>query len=118
MGEIVDEFDEEEIQYSRIDERACIFMAKTPLVDVYRVMGMDGQGMESAKGESDTIGGFIVEQLGRLPKPETVILFEGISLTAEAVDNRRILRVKVVLPEATEEDNLDHSEDLSPRDSS
>ena len=98
VGDISDEFDDEDVFYSRIDERTVVFQGKTALVDVYRIMELDGAEFEAAKGESDTLGGFVVEQLARLPKPGDSVEFNGIQLVAEAADRRRVLQVKVVLP--------------------
>lgn len=99
VGDISDEFDDEDVLYSRIDERTVVFQGKTALVDVYRILELDGAEFESAKGESDTLGGFVVEQLARLPKPGESLTFQGIRLVTEAADRRRILQVKVILPE-------------------
>ena len=98
VGDISDEFDDEDILYSRINEHTVVFQGKTALVDAYRILGIDGTEFEAEKGESDTLGGFIVEQLARLPKPGETLRFNGISLVAEAVDRRRVLQVKVTLP--------------------
>ncbi len=98
VGEISDEFDDEDILYSRINEHTVVFQGKTALVDVYRILGIDGAEFELEKGESDTVGGFIVEQMARLPKPGEQIDFNGFALVAEAVDRRRVLQVKVILP--------------------
>ena len=98
VGEISDEFDDEDVLYSRIDERTVVFQGKTALVDVYRILELDGAAFEAAKGESDTLGGFVVEQLARLPRPGESLTFEGVRLTAEAADRRRVLQVKVELP--------------------
>ena len=98
VGDISDEFDDEDVLYSRIDERTVVFQGKTALVDAYRILDIDGSQFESAKGESDTLGGFVVEQLARLPKPGETLFFNGIKLVTEAADRRRVLQVKVVLP--------------------
>ncbi len=100
VGDISDEFDDEDVLYSRIDEHTVVFQGKTALVDVYRILEIDGAAFETAKGESDTLGGFLVEQLARLPKPGESVTFEGIRLVTEAADRRRVLQVKVLLNDA------------------
>ena len=95
VGDISDEFDDEDVFYSRIDEDTVVFQGKTALVDVYRILELDGSAFEAAKGESDTLGGFVVEQLARLPKPGETLEHAGMQLVAEAVDRRRVLQVKV-----------------------
>ena len=97
VGDISDEFDDEDVLYSRIDEHTVVFQGKTALIDVYRILEIDGSEFEAAKGESDTLGGFVVEQLARMPKPGESIRFNGVKLVAEAADRRRVLQVKVSL---------------------
>ena len=60
-----DEFDAEEIAWLTLDERTFIIEAKTALIDVYRILSIPDEPWEAAKGESDTLGGFITEQAGR-----------------------------------------------------
>lgn len=106
VGEIADEFDEEEVLHSVLDEHTFLFEAKTPLLDVYRILGLEEDKWEAAKGESDTLGGFMVEQSGRLLRKGESIDFEGVSLRVDAGDARRIHRVKIMLPpseDSTEE---------------
>ena len=113
VGEISDEFDDEDILYSRINEHTVVFQGKTALVDVYRILGIDGAEFEAEKGESDTVGGFIVEQMARLPKPGEHIDFNGSTLVAEAVDRRRVLQVKVILPDDAENKGATNGGDSS-----
>lgn len=101
VGDISDEFDDEDVLYSRIDDHTVVFQGKTALVDVYRILDIDGSEFEAAKGESDTLGGFVVEQMARLPKPGESIHFRGVKLVAEAADRRRVLQVKVILDHST-----------------
>ena len=106
VGEIADEFDEEEVLHSVLDEHTFLFEAKAPLLDVYRILGLEEDKWEAAKGESDTLGGFMVEQSGRLLRKGESIDFDGVSLRVDAGDARRIHRVKIMLPpseDSTEE---------------
>jgi gliding motility-associated protein GldE len=98
VGEIADEFDDEEVNHSVLDEFTYLMEAKTPLLDAYRILGLDEEAWESAKGESDTLGGFMVEQSGRLLRKGESIEFEGVVLLVDAGDTRRIRRIKVMLP--------------------
>ena len=98
VGEIADEFDDEEVMHSVLDERTYLFLAKTPLLDVYRILELDENVWEAAKGESDTLGGFMVEQSGQLLRKGDVVEFEGVRLRVDAGDVRRIHRVKIELP--------------------
>lgn len=103
VGEIADEFDEEDITHSVLDEFTYLMEAKTPLLDAYRILQLDEEVWEAAKGESDTLGGFMLEQAGRMLKRGESIEFEGTVLRVDARDARRIHRIKVVLsPPANE----------------
>jgi CBS domain containing-hemolysin-like protein len=99
VGEISDEFDAEEIAYSRLDDRTFIIEAKTSLIDVYRILGLADEAWEAAKGESDTLGGFVTEQAGRIMRSGESIVFEAVELKIDAATPRRLLRVKLTLPE-------------------
>ena len=95
VGEITDEFDIEEISYSKLDENTFIMEAKTALIDFYRVLELNEGPWEEAKGESDTLGGFIMEQAGKIPRKGEYITFENINLKVDAGDNRKIDRIKI-----------------------
>ena len=99
IGEISDEFDAEEIAYSRLDERTFIIEAKTALIDVYRILDIEDQPWEVAKGESDTLGGFITEQAGRILRTGEFIVFEKVELKVDAATPRKLMRIKISLPE-------------------
>ena len=98
VGEIADEFDDEEVMHSVLDEFTYLMEAKTPLLDAYRILDLDEEVWEAAKGESDTLGGFMVEQSGRLMRKGESVEFEGTVLQVDAGDARRIHRVKIMLP--------------------
>jgi gliding motility-associated protein GldE len=95
VGEVKDEFDDQsEILWSRLDEKNILFVAKIPLFDMYRVYDIDGDDFEASRGDSTTLGGFIVEQMGRIPKRGETWQFGSFEFTIEAADNRKISRVK------------------------
>ena len=95
VGDITDEFDVEQISFSRLDDKTYIMEAKTPLVDFYRILELDDELWEEAKGESDTIGGFIIEQAGSIPKKGESVIFENVKLMVDAGDDRKLERVKI-----------------------
>ncbi|MFK7756057.1 MAG: gliding motility-associated protein GldE [Flavobacteriales bacterium] len=99
VGDITDEFDDEDLQYTKIDDLNYVFEGKTALIDLYRVLDIDGTEMESAKGDADSLGGFVVEQAGKIPLKNEKIIFEMMTFTVEAADKRRVKRVKVTVPE-------------------
>lgn len=95
VGEVKDEFDDQsEILWSQLDEKNILFVAKIPLIDMYRVYDMDGDDFEASRGDSTTLGGFIVEQMGRIPKRGETWQFGSFEFTIESADNRKISRVK------------------------
>ena len=98
VGEIADEFDDEEVNHSFLDANTVLMEAKTPLLDAYRILKLDEERWEMAKGESDTLGGFMIEQAERLLKQGEEIEFEGVKMVVDAGDSRRIHRIKVILP--------------------
>jgi putative hemolysin len=98
VGEISDEFDEEELQYSKLDAFNYVFEAKTPLVDIYRILELDESAFEAARGDSSTLGGFVTEQSGRIPEKGDLISFESYQFRIEAADKRKIKRIKITLP--------------------
>ena len=103
VGDIADEFDDEEIVYTKIDDQTYLFEGRTALVDFYKVLDIDGKEFEQQKGDSDTLGGFIVEQAGRILKNNEFIVFDTYKLIVESSDKRRIKMVKIVLPNLIQE---------------
>lgn len=97
VGEINDEFDDDELVYSKLDDNNYVFEGKAHLNDVYRILEIDGKVFEDAKGEADTLGGLILELEERIPKKGEKIKFENLLFTIEAADNRKIKRVKVTI---------------------
>jgi gliding motility-associated protein GldE len=97
VGDITDEFDEEDLIYSKLDDRTWVFEGRAPLPDVYRVLGIDGQVFEEHKGESGTLGGFVLELTGRIPKKGEQVALRNFTFVVEASDNKRIRRVKLTM---------------------
>jgi len=95
VGEVKDEFDDQsEILWSKLDDKNILFIAKIPLIDMYRVYDIDGDDFEASRGDSTTLGGFIVEQMGRIPKRGETWQFGTFEFNIESADNRKIIRVK------------------------
>ncbi|WZL90235.1 gliding motility-associated protein GldE [Salinimicrobium sp. 3283s] len=96
VGDISDEFDDEDLIFSKLDENNYVFEGKTPLKDFYRVIKLDNPELfEENKGEAETLAGFLLEISGSFPRKNDVILFDGYSFTVEAVDKKRIKQIKV-----------------------
>ena len=97
VGDLNDEYDDENIVYSKLDNRNYIFDGKTLLVDMYRILDLDETLFEAAKGEADTIAGFILEQTGVFPKKDAIVDFGGLKFKIDSIDKRRIISVKITL---------------------
>jgi putative hemolysin len=102
VGDIADEFDDDEINYSKLDDNNYIFEGKTLLVDLYRILDIDEDIFEKSKGEADTLAGFILELTGKILKKNERVQFENFTFTIEAADKRRIKQVKITLNNVVE----------------
>ena len=99
VGDISDEFDEESLSYSKLDEKTYVFEAKISLKDFFKVIHLEETEIfESVKGDSETLAGLLLEIAKRFPKKGQKIRFEGYVFTIEEIDHLRIKQVKVVLP--------------------
>lgn len=96
VGDITDEFDDDDIIYSKINENTFIFEGKTPLVDLYKVLDIDGKSFEQAKGESDSIAGFLIEQSGKILRNNESFEFENIKFIVESSDKKRVKTIKII----------------------
>ena len=100
VGDISDEFDDDELSYSKLDNNTFVFDAKTNLKDFYKVIELeDSEILERVNGEPETIAGFILEVAQVLPKIGQKINFEGYQFIIESADRKRIKRIKVIIPE-------------------
>lgn len=98
VGDISDEFDDDDIVYSKLDEHNYVFEGKTPLKDFYRIIKLEDESIfESNKGEAETIAGFILEISGSFPKLNNKINYKNFVFTIESLDKKRIKRVKVTI---------------------
>lgn len=97
VGDISDEFDDENINYSKIDDTNFLFEGKINLKDFYRIIDVDENTFENRKGEAETLAGFILEILGNFPKKGQKIHFENCLFTIEVVDKKRIKQIKTTI---------------------
>lgn len=97
VGDISDDFDNEDLMYSKLDDFNYVFEGKTALIDMYKVLDIDGEIFEEAKSESDTIAGFAIEQAGKILKKNERVTFENYTFTVEAADSRKVKRIKVTI---------------------
>ena len=95
VGDINDEFDDDDLSYSKIDENNYIFEGKITIKDFCRVLDDEDENIfEEEKGESETLAGFILEISGKFPKRGEKINFKNYTFTIEALDRKRIKQVK------------------------
>ena len=100
VGEISDEFDDEDLIFSKLDDQNFVFEGKTPLKDFYKVIKLeDPKLFEEAKGEAETLAGFILEVSKGFPKKDEILNFHHYSFTIESFDNKRIKQIKLSIHE-------------------
>ncbi|MFI0490810.1 gliding motility-associated protein GldE [Flavobacterium sp.] len=97
VGDISDEFDNENVNYSKIDDKNYLFEGKTNLKDFYRIIDVDEDLFEVKKGEAETLAGFILEIVGNFPKKDQKITYKNCVFSVEAVDKKRIKQIKVTI---------------------
>lgn len=97
VGDISDEFDGDNSNFSKIDDKNYVFEGKTNLKDFYRIIEVNEELFETAKGEAETLAGFILEVLGNFPKKDQKIAFENCTFTIEVVDKKRVKQIKVTI---------------------
>lgn len=99
VGDISDEFDDEDLVYSKLDDFNYVFEGKTTLKDFYRVIKLeDSDFFEEKKGESETLAGFVLEIAGSFPKRGEIIVFNAYTFKVESMDKKRLKQIKVTLP--------------------
>ena len=98
VGEISDEFDEEEqVKYKKLSENTFLFEAKTALNDLCKILEIDDNYFDEQKGESDSLGGLLLEIEGKIPEKNSKINYGNFSFIVADVDERRIKEVKVIV---------------------
>jgi len=98
VGDISDEFDNDNLWYSKLDDRNYVFEGKTALKDFYKVLQIDESIFEERRSEAETLAGFILEITGKFPKKNEIFRFNDYTFKIEAVDKKRIKQLKVTLP--------------------
>ncbi len=98
VGDINDEFDDEELVYSKLDAKTYIFEGKTNLKDLYQVLKLpDDNPIEKDRNDADTLAGFILEIAENFPVKGQTVRFKNFEFTIEAVDNKRIKQIKAYI---------------------
>lgn len=97
VGEIFDEFDDEDLNYSRLDNNTYVFEGKMSLVDFCRILESDTAYIEKSKGEATTLAGYVIENIGKIPQKGERIVFDNLEFVIEAADKKRIKQIKVTV---------------------
>lgn len=107
FGEITEEFDSEDWVYTKLSDDTYIFEGRISLMDVKKIVGLEDDVFEDARGDSDTLGGLILELHGKIPAINEVIRYRHFELHVEAVSKHRITQVKLVILAPDPEENPD-----------
>lgn len=97
VGEINDEYDEDEKSYVRVNSNTYIFEGKTLLSDFYKIMKLDDDIFEDVEGEADSLAGLLLEIKGDFPELHEKIEYRNFTFEVMEMDERRIAKVKVVV---------------------
>ena len=102
VGEISDEFDDDDLSYSKLDDYNFVFEASIPLIDLCRVLDLPKDRFDAVDGESDTLAGLVLELAGKFLDKGEVISYDEFTFLVESTDQRKIIRVKITInPEKT-----------------
>jgi len=99
VGDISDEYDDDDLIYTKLNNNNYSFEGKTPLKDVYKIVGIeaDAELFEAQKGEAETLAGFVLEISGGFPRVGSKINFKNYVFTIEALERKRIKQIKLTL---------------------
>jgi gliding motility-associated protein GldE len=97
IGDIQDEFDEEESAFTKIDDYTYIFEGKTMISDVCKAMFLPGDIFEKVRGDSDSLAGLVLEIAGEFPQEQEAVVSGDFTFISLAINKNRIDKVKVVI---------------------
>lgn len=97
VGEIHDEYDDEERTYSVINDHTWVFEAKTQLTDFYKITRLDPEEFDAVTGDADTVAGLLLELKGEFPTLHEKVVYQNYEFEVLEMDNRRILKVKFMI---------------------
>ncbi|MDF1673381.1 MAG: gliding motility-associated protein GldE [Vicingaceae bacterium] len=106
VGEISDEFDAEDVSYSKLDENTYIFDGKTGINDIVKIIKLEDESVfDEAKKETDTLAGLVIEIAGKIPLKNEKIIYKSFTFIVEASDKRRVKRIKLIKSPPTDEED-------------
>ncbi len=104
FGDINDEFDDETpVGYRREDDRTVVFEGKIPITDVCRILNVDATTFEAVQGDSESLGGLLLELFSRLPKPGEEVIYANFTFHVLSADDKRINEVRVTRNDPVEQ---------------
>ncbi len=103
VGEINDEYDDEEKSYTRINANTYIFEGKTLLSDFYKILDLDDETFEEVEGDADSLAGLLLEIKGDFPELNEKIDYQNFTFVVTELDGHRISKIKVIIHEKSEE---------------
>ena len=99
VGEIRDEYDDEERTFVKLSDNCYIFEAKTLLTDFYKITNINNETFEQIAGDADTLAGLLLEIKGEFPTLHEVLSYSDYEFEVLKMDERRILKIKFVIHE-------------------
>lgn len=103
VGEINDEYDEEEKSYTRINANTYVFEGKTLLSDFFKILELDDETFEEVEGDADSLAGLLLEIKGDFPELHERIDYKNFTFEVTELDGHRISKIKVVIHGNAEE---------------
>jgi gliding motility-associated protein GldE len=100
VGEINDEYDDEEKNYVRVNANTYIFEGKTLLSDFYKILKLDDEVFEEVEGDADTLAGLLLELKGDFPSEHERIEYGQFKFEIVELDGHRISKIKVILKQS------------------
>ena len=107
VGEINDEYDEEERTYVKLADDTYVFEGKTLLSDFYKILKIDSDVFETVEGDADTLAGLLLELKGEFPSLHEVITYQYFRFEVLEMDARRILKVKGSICSRPEQEDVE-----------
>ncbi|MDR0989569.1 MAG: gliding motility-associated protein GldE [Prevotellaceae bacterium] len=105
VGEIHDEYDDEEHTYILLNDHTWVFEAKTQLTDFYKITKTDEESFDEVAGDADTLAGLLLELKGEFPTLHEKVSYRNYEFEVLEMDKRRILKVKVTLSDVDQQPN-------------
>jgi putative hemolysin len=97
VGDLSDEFDETQLNYTKVNDNTYIFEGKLSLKDFFKIVEIDERKIEKVRRKAETLAGFLLELLSNFPKKGQKIVFENFTFIIEQMDKKRIKQIKLII---------------------